>query len=387
MRILLANEARAGGGGVETYLASLAALLASRGHEVALLHDNTAREAGPTMIATAEHWSVQDDGFDAALERAVEWRPDVCFSHNMRRLALDEALIARGRVVKMMHGYFGTCVSGQKAFGSTLQPCARTCGPSCLALYGPRRCGQLRPAAIVAQYRWAARQRRLFDRYACIVVASEHMRGEYLRHGVRSGLVHTIPLFAGGAASVAGEPDVDVVFLGRLTPLKGGETLLRAAEAAARGIGRRVSLVMAGSGPELARLESLSRQLAVEVAFPGWIGEAARARLLARAKVAALPSLWPEPFGLVGLEAASAGVPAVAFDVGGIRQWLQHDVNGLLVDVREGAEGLGAALARVLQDARLRKRLSDGAAAAATRFTADAHLDALERVLAEAAAR
>ena len=387
MRILLANDVRAGAGGVETYLAALASLLELRGSEVALLHDDGMRVAGPTTIATTKRWSVQDDGFDEAVRGAIEWRPDVCFSHNMRRLAVDEALLARVPVVKMMHGYFGTCVSAQKAFGSTLEPCSRTCGPACLVQYVPRRCGQLRPGAIVGGYRWAARQRRLFASYTGIVVASEHMRGEYMRHGVPSTRVHMIPLFAAGPVDPPAQRDVDIVFLARLTPLKGGESLLRAVDAVAASLGRRLSVVMAGNGPELARLESIARKMNADVRFPGWIDEHARSRLLARARVLAIPSRWPEPFGLVGLEAASAGVPAVAFDVGGISQWLEHDVNGLLVDIRAGAEGLGAALARVLNDDRLRTRLSSGATASGRRYTAEAHATALEPVLARAAAR
>ena len=65
---------------------------------------------------------------------------------------------------------------------------------------------------------------------------------------------------------------------------------------------------------------------------------------LARASVAALPSSWPEPFGLVGLEAAALGVPTVAFDVGGISEWLRHDVNGVAVPGPPSAEPLGEAL-------------------------------------------
>src|SRR5437660_8613800 len=175
MRILLANEARAGGGGVETYLATTAAGLSARGHDVALLYGNPAAEVGPTRIDVARSWSVADLGLDSALAHVRGWAPDVAYSHNMRRLDVDEALARRGPVVKLMHGYFGTCVSGQKAFlFPAARPCSRMCGPACLALYVPRRCGQLDALEIVANYRWASRQRALFPEYRSIVVASRH---------------------------------------------------------------------------------------------------------------------------------------------------------------------------------------------------------------------
>src|SRR5689334_6990132 len=116
MRILLANEARKGGGGVETYLASLVEPLVARGHEIALLYANPSGEQGPTSIPARESWSVADQGLDGAMAAAGGWRPDVCFSHNMRMLDVDDRLAGVWPTVKMMHGYFGACVSGQKAF-------------------------------------------------------------------------------------------------------------------------------------------------------------------------------------------------------------------------------------------------------------------------------
>jgi hypothetical protein len=98
-----------------------------------------------------------------ALGWVSEWRPDVCFSHNMRPLDVDDRLAADWPVAKMMHGYFGTCVSGQKAHAFPgVQPCTREFGAACLPLYLPRRCGQLRPLKMMREFAWASRQRSLF---------------------------------------------------------------------------------------------------------------------------------------------------------------------------------------------------------------------------------
>lgn len=386
MRILLANEAKAGGGGVETYLGAATIALSSRGHAVSLLHVNPAAQRGPTRIETPESWSVADLGLETAIAKAMGWQPDVVFSHNMGRLDVDEALVARAPVVKMMHGYFGTCVSGQKAFlFPSASACSRTCGPACLALYGPRRCGRLDPGEALSNYRWASRQRALFPRYHSFVVASRHMQAEYVAHGVDAARVHVLPLFAGPhppPSSGAGERRVDVAFAGRLTPLKGATTLLIATQAAARSLGRKVSLVLAGEGPERQSLAaSASHYPGVELDVTGWLDPQARTDLFARATVLAVPSLWPEPFGLVGLEAASLGVPAVAFDVGGIAEWLTDGVNGVLVRPAGDANTLGDAIARLLRDPDRRALLSAGAREATARFSAAAHLTRLERVL------
>jgi glycosyltransferase involved in cell wall biosynthesis len=393
MRILLANEARRGGGGVETYLASIVDPLVRRGHDVALLYANSSAESGPTTVETQHSWSVADDGLDPAIAAVRAWRPDLCFSHNMRLLDLDERLLAEWPTFKMMHGYFGTCVSGHKAFSfPALVPCTRRCGAGCLLHFLPRRCGQLRPDVMLAQYEWAMRQQRLFDRYAGIVVASEHMRREYLRHDVAADRVHAIPLFVAedGVPAAGAKPPIDILFLGRLTPLKGPQDLLRAIASMDGESGQTaLRVVIAGEGQARPALERQARDLAsrrpVSIEFTGWVDRATRSGLLARSRVLAVPSLWPEPFGLVGLEAGLHGVPAVGFDVGGVGEWLEDGVNGLLLQpVASDAQRpllLGRALATVLRDSNLRARLSAGARAVAVRLNVDAHISTLERVL------
>jgi len=167
MRILIANEGRQGAGGVETYLSSLVPHLESRGHAVALLYANPSSETGPTRVVTNEAWSVSDLGLDEAIAAVRGWHPDVCFSHNMGRLDVDGRLATSWPTFKMMHGYFGTCVSGHKAFAfPSPEPCTRVCGIGCLAYYLPRHCGQLRAGLMMEQYAWARRQQDLFGEYA-----------------------------------------------------------------------------------------------------------------------------------------------------------------------------------------------------------------------------
>ena len=115
MRILIANDSRIDGGGVGTYLASLIMLLETHGHAVALLHDGPDDETGATRLRVGEAWSISDTGLDTALANVRAWRPDVCYSHNMRPLEVDERLAGEWPTVKMMHGYFGTCVSPRRS--------------------------------------------------------------------------------------------------------------------------------------------------------------------------------------------------------------------------------------------------------------------------------
>jgi glycosyltransferase involved in cell wall biosynthesis len=390
MRILFANDGIGDAGGVQTYLAAVMPALAARGHDVALLHVDPVRggEDTPAPVG-APHFCIAERGIDGALGDARAWAPDVAFSHNMRPLEVERMLMDAGPVVKMMHGYFGTCIGGQKThLFPRAEPCDRVFGPACLALYVPRRNGRMSLPYIAGQWRWASEQQSLFGRYAAVVTASGHMRREYVRNGVAEDRAHAIPLFS--TIEIADDPgppaDFRILFLGRMTRLKGGDVLIRAAAQASQSIGRPIPLVMSGDGPQRAEWEALARSLGVPAEFPGWVDAGARLRLLRSASVLAVPSVWPEPFGLVGLEAGSQGVPAIAFDVGGISEWLRDGDNGRLVPAPPRAAALADALAWAATHPADLAAMRPRAQAAARRMSLAAHVDALERVLADAAA-
>jgi glycosyltransferase involved in cell wall biosynthesis len=392
VRILIAHEAAVGGGGVESYLASVIPALVARGHAVAFLHHGPRGAQGPTRLQFdgVPHFSVQDDGFHQVLERLATWQPDVCFSHNMAPLDVDEALLDRWPVVKMMHGFFGTCISSHKAHAfPSVVPCTRTFGAPCVALYGPRRCGPLRPAQAMSSLRWNNRQHALLTRYSSIVVASRYMQREYTRHGVSPDRVITAPLFPTTSNEDGARPrpvTATVLFAGRMTDLKGPGLLVNAMAIAAKGSSRPLKLVMAGDGPERVRLIALARARGVDASFPGWVTGADLRGLFRGASVVAVPSLWPEPFGLVGLEAALHGVPAVAFDSGGVAEWLHDGISGRLVRERTAA-ALGKALAAVLGDADILRTMEHGALEVATRMTLPMHLQQLDAAFASARVR
>ena len=387
MRILVAQDALHSEGGVESYLAAIIPALRSRGHSVALLF--VRRGSGSPLVGGLDGpcVGVDPDHMGSAFEELKGWRPDVCFSNNMAPLEVERRLLDEWPVVKFMHAYFGTCISALKMhqFPSG-QACGRTLGPACLALYVPRHCGALNPAALVNGYQWARAQQRLLPRYRAIVIASDHMAEEYARHGAPRDRLMTLPLFPSlPVTEPTSEPSDTILFLGRMTILKGGDVLIRAVSRAASDLRRPLRLVMGGEGPQRTAWQQLAIRERIVAEFPGWLDANRRTAALAEASVLAVPSLWPEPFGLVGLEAAARGVPAVAFDTGGIRQWLRHDVSGLLVPPSGGSSALANALATVLDDRALRSRFSRGALATAREMSLTAHAESLERVLLSAA--
>lgn len=224
-------------------------------------------------------------------------------------------------------------------------------------------------------------------RYRAILVASNHMHREFLLNGVSSERLHLVPLPAAGTELIPTSPSVKtrrdrILFIGRLMDLKGVEYLIKATVQAAKTLGRPLTLTIGGDGQERTKLEQLARALGVMAKFVGWVQTRQKADLMREADLLAVPSLWPEPFGLVGLEAGCLGVPSVAYSVGGIPDWLIPGQTGELAPGDPPTvDGLAAAIVRALADSSHYDHLAMGARNLAQRFTLKGHFASLERIL------
>lgn len=166
-----------------------------------------------------------------------------------------------------------------------------------------------------------------------------------------------------------------VLFVGRVDPIKGIDTLLAAAEIMAAA-GSRPCFVFVGGdlddhgrpiGP-LADVErdAVARGIAGNMRFVGSQPQDKLPIFYAAADVAAVPSRY-ESFGLVAVEAMACGTPVVASRVGGLTFTVEEGTNGLLVPLGD-AETLAAGMQQVISDDDLRMRLSLGAVETAGRF-------------------
>jgi glycosyltransferase involved in cell wall biosynthesis len=164
-----------------------------------------------------------------------------------------------------------------------------------------------------------------------------------------------------------------VVFAGRIVAPKGVGVLIRAAREV------DAEFVICGDGWRLEEMRELAARTGVadRVRFTGWLDPQQLALEIAEASVVAIPSVWPEPFGLGGIEAFEAGRPVVASLTGGIGDWLEHGVNGLAV--RPGhASDLAGALNEILADPARQSAMGEaGRKMTAARFTSEHHREAL----------
>lgn len=173
-----------------------------------------------------------------------------------------------------------------------------------------------------------------------------------------------------------------LLYVGRMEPQKGVDTLLRAF---AR-LPEQAQLTVLGGGNEGFRAAMVDLAGSLGVSGRVRFGVAPRSELVSEYRacdVVVFPSEWAEPFGIVPLEAMACAVPVVATGTGGSGEFLEDGRNCLLFPAGD-ADGLVAALRRIAEDDALRRRLVANGADTAGRLTADRFSDRMLAVHAEA---
>jgi len=382
MRLLVASAHRRHHGGIETYLQRLLPGLAARGHAVGFLAEVEGDRSRPLIEIPTEvaFWCAEEVGAAASLENARDFRPDVIFCHCLQNVWLEERLLKMAPSVFFAHNYYGTCISGTKTRCLPhAEPCQRTFGPACLAQYFPRRCGGLNPGTMFRLYGENRSRLALLHRYSAVLANSKHLALEYQRHSIGA---RPVPLFAALPTSPVMSPPqshYQLLFVGRMENLKGGEMLLAALPQVQGAVDRELRAGFIGEGSERAHWQRIAQQLAggMRIEFSGWMQANELVQEYSRAHLLVMPSLWPEPFGLIGLEAGLCSLPAVAFPVGGIPEWLGDGENGVLASLPANAENLARAIVRALHPD-LWPQLRVGAASVADKFSLQQHCSILE---------
>jgi glycosyltransferase involved in cell wall biosynthesis len=226
-----------------------------------------------------------------------------------------------------------------------------------------------------------------FRKLKKVLVASSYMKNLLVQNGLEAEQITTLPYFVhmpGGTTPVPVEADVPrLLFSGRLEKEKGLSYLLHAL---AR-LSRPYRLLVAGEGSRHEAFERLARKLgiAAQVDFLGWQSSETLERIFEEVVCLVFPSIWPEPFGMVGIEAFYNSRPVIAFDVGGVSDWLRDGWSGYLVPPQDTAQ-LADRIDRLLARPELAAQMGrNGYNFAHDHFRAEQHLEQLLAVFDTAA--
>jgi glycosyltransferase involved in cell wall biosynthesis len=377
-------------GGVERIVEVLSGELVARGHEVLVATLRQPADSPPPRSADGVELHVLDSSlhrlpgvsFDPERRHAPpapdpetvlglrrllrEWRPDVVHAHDWLLysfLPLDRK--GGPGLVLSMHDYGLVCAirrfihHGSVCSGPALRKCIDCAGEK--VNYGPAK----GPALALAVRGSERRARRHIDMFLPVSGAVE--RGCGLRpdepHEVIPNFIGELPPAPADAdAALAGLPDEPfVLYFGDVTHDKGVGVLLEAYGRLEGApplvlVGRNY-LEEAASTPGVHALGALPHAVAIEA--------------VRRSLFTVVPSILPEAFGLVALEAAAAGKPTVASAVGGLPDVVRDGETGFLVAPRD-VGALAVAMGRLIGEPALRESMGARAREHAAEFRPEA---------------
>lgn len=370
MRVLLLHNRYRSEGGEERAVADLQALLRARGHTAELLERSSAAIGDVTAALALANGGVDHEQVARAVRRL---RADVVHAHNVHPLLGWRALAAArdegARTVLHLHNFRLFCAI---AIGyRDGAPCFRCRGADTRPGLRLRCRGSLAEAAAYA-FGLHRQQPHLFehtDRFVAVSAATARRLIELGLPAARTSvLANFVPAARLARATSAGDGSYALVS-GRLVEEKGFDTAILAA----RAVG--VPLVVAGAGPDEARLRGLAG--GGDVRFVGRRQPGELAELRGGAGVVLVPSRCEEACPYSGLDALASGVPVLASDRGGLPEL----VGTQAVLPADDAARWSEVLARLWSDpAARRERGTSALERARSRFSEDRYYEGLMRI-------
>jgi glycosyltransferase involved in cell wall biosynthesis len=395
MNLLFVHDCFGALAGAETNVIISGTELARRGHSVGILH-------GPRTGRGEASW---DDTFGQRFEiplgdrqnpRRVKeildcFRPDVAYVHKMPDLEVLETLIQSGvPLVRMVHDHDTYCMRSYKYNYFTRKICTRPaslyCVFPCLGFIRRSSNGSALPVEF-ASYSGKRREIRLNRQFHRTLVVTEYMREELLRNGFDRDRIRILapaprPGDAGLRSSFSDRNLI--VFAGQIIRGKGVDVLLKSLLHIRN---TPFECVILGDGRHRAQCEKLNHKLGLNdrVHFPGFVPQETLKEYYRESTVMAISSIWPEPYATIGVEVMRYAIPVVAFDSGGIKDWLIDGYNGFLVPWKDQVQ-FAARLEQLLNDKPLAKLMGQrGQQLVNDMYNFDRYVVELERVLEDAA--
>lgn len=393
MTILVAHNRYRIRGGEDSVFESECRMLEDAGHKVvryektnADIHDNGGL-AAKISLAIRTIWNQRT--FREVRELIRREKPDVVHCHNTFPLISPSIYYAAARegvpVVQTLHNYRLTCLNGYLFRGGRI--CESCLGRSplrgvCRRCYRGSHSQSVTLAAMLIVHRLLGTWRRKVTRY---VALTDFAREKFIQAGlpaskivVKPNAFAPEPIVSSPTSNVSsrtcdlrpatcdGGPAAHVIYLGRLSPEKGVDVLLRAWALLCNGIPRHpCCLSIVGSGPEDESLRSLASSLGIasSVRFLGALPREEALRELSVAQLLVLPSRCYEQFSTTVLEAMSNGVPALVSDSVSQSTIVEDDVTGRLFPSGDPV-ALAASLRSLLADTAELRRMGTAARAA-----------------------
>ncbi|MEH2452214.1 glycosyltransferase family 4 protein [Nostoc sp.] len=250
------------------------------------------------------------------------------------------------------------------------------------------KCGSRRPLRTVRELQ---KTQNFLDvlknRKITFIANSEYVQEELIKNGVPSEQTVTlhcgisVPKTATTPLSLEVHQNHRILFVGRIVSDKGLEWLLKTLIHT----NPQIKLDIAGEGWERPQLEKLANTLRLSnrITWHGWCDPDKINKLYQQCFAVIFPSVWPEPAGLVTLEAYANYRPVIGSAVGGIPEHLRDGKTGILVP-GNNIQKLADAIHELYTDYQKSRHMGEqGHALLMKEFTIDAHIKNLRKIYAK----
>jgi glycosyltransferase involved in cell wall biosynthesis len=377
MKILMIHDIGTPEGGAEILLTRTIEALTKRGHEVFVLTSDakeptfaheTYHVADQTQLGKIRYYLYNRNASQALMKVLNKFHPDIVHLHTITKASPSILRVLRRRhmpTVMTLHDYgllyprMGTALAREQFCGLGDEAC-------CAA-----HAGRGRYYFEWLRTGWHLRNRRAVRTF---ITPSYFVADVAERQGFTPLEVLPNPGIDAEAPARKAEEAL-IVYSGRLEPEKGIHELIASFELVRQKI-PKAKLVIVGGG---SLFEELSKRKMPGVTITGLLPYAKVEKYYQRATVLAVPSLWPEPFGLIGPEAMRFGLPIVASGTGGMGEWALEDQTAIIADPHD-TRVFADALIRVLSDQKLQNKLSGNTLAKVKDFSLDIHVQNLEQI-------
>jgi glycosyltransferase involved in cell wall biosynthesis len=385
MKILHVNMASAGGG-VEQYLSQLSRELVSRGHSNVFLYGENHRpslalpEVTCYFIENITHTKCEGMAVKLARVQSIidSEQPELVFIHQVLNPYLIELLTKQKPSLRFVHGFKMICPDGRKSLKTLGRVCPFPLSFLCQVRAYRYRCMPRNLFLGIHLIRISKRIKQLHQKRSRMIVASRFMKTILCDNGFKDNRIEMLPLFTHVQpidTSDACPQEPVVMALGRIVPEKGFHQLIRAFSK----IRQNASLVIAGEGPFLNDLKKLVEDLGEShrISFPGWLVPERLPDFYQKCSMVVVPSLAPESFGMVGLEAMAYQKPVIASNIGGIPDWCKDGETGFLVNPGDET-ALAEKMNLLIENPALAYRMGKkGRETVEMRFTPEIHVNRL----------
>lgn len=335
MKVLHVVETFAPLGGAELYMHSQISLLENAGVENLVVywqdHPKTFQDADYPVHFIGENGTVHLPRLQSIIE---ESQPTIAYLHTVRNPDVIATVCQMKPAVIYMHDFHAVCPGLAKFYRRGQDICTRPYGLGCVAMIYLRRCASARhPRSVYRIMQSPPKYLAAYKAAKSVFVASTYMKNLLIQNGLESDHITILPYFVhmpGGTEPVNEQTEApQILFVGRLEAEKGLSYLLKALAA----VPHPFRLLVAGEGSQQDAYKAQATDLGIadKVDFLGWVSSARMEQIYKQITCLVFPSIWPEPFGMVGIEAYSNSRAVIAFDVGGVSDWLTDGENGYLV--------------------------------------------------------